>query len=430
MNTVFASAVVVEPQGETFRADRRARPCLRSSHIGLIAAALAFFVLWCPSGASPQVLINEIVADPQQDWNDSDGGDSIAFNDLPGTGPVTTSDEWVELLNTSGSTLDLTSWTLAMVDTSSATEVLGAGQAILVFSAGSTLDQFLPGARLVVGNTTGSINNNCALVLANALGQTVDEVELGTGDFAGDGVANNAPSGDARALWDEAVARVPDGYVTGNPALDFRHVRATIGNTNPSPTTPAVLRINEVVTDPQHDWNDSDGGNGVPFDDQPGSGTISTTDEWVELVNVSTYAGSILYWSLVMHDTTPATETLGAANAVFVFELGGSLDNVLPGEHVVIGNPAGSMNNDVWIRVLDDRGEVVDEVELGDQDFRGNGPGDEAPDGNATNALDEAVARFPDAADTGDGAADFCKRPATIGRANRPTRALFWQLYP
>ena len=403
---------------------------LRVLRAGLLSVALASFSLWCPFRVSAQVLINEIVADPQQDWSDSEGGDHVAFNDFPGTAPATATDEWVELLNVSGLTLDLTSWTLAMIDSTPAIEVLGAGPAILVCSPGSTLEQFFPDARLVVGNTTGSINNNCYLLLKNALGATVDAVELGSEDFAGDGVANNAPTGGARALWDEAVARVPDGHASGKPALDFRHVRATIGTANFSPTTPPVVLINEIVTDPQRDWNDSDGGNGVPFDDWPGTGTVSDTDEWVELVNVSTYAGSILYWSLVMNDGTTATETLGAASALFVFELGGALDNILPGEHVVIGNPAGSMNNDVWICLLDDQAQVVDELELGNEDLRGNGLGDEAPDGDATGAHDEAVGRFPDAVDTGDDAADFHKQPATIGRPNSPTRAGSWPLYP
>ena len=41
--------------------------------------------------------------------------------------------------------------------------------------------------------------------------------------------------------------------------------------------------INEVVTTPQEDWNDSAGGNEIPFDSVPGNGTINDADQWLEL---------------------------------------------------------------------------------------------------------------------------------------------------
>lgn len=394
----------------------------------VLAAMAAVGFAWSLA-ANAQVLINEIVTDPKLDWNDSAGGDGVPFNDIPGTGTVTDTDEWIELLNVSADVVGLTSWTLEMIDTTPTSEVLGQGSAHLVFSQGSSLDQLLPGGRVVVGNPAGSINDNCYVVLRNALGQIVDAVEFGTADFAGDGIENNAPDGNSFNIFTEAVARIPDGRDMGDPSRDFRHIRATIGAPNPDLLERPVMRINEVVTDPQHDWNDSDGGNGVAFDDIPGSGPVTETDEWIELVNASPITGSIAYWSLVMYDTTPATETLGAGNAVFVFERGGSLDSVSPWEHVVIGNPAGSMNNHVWIRLLDDRGIVVDEVELGNRDFKGNGVGDEAPDGDAHGIGDEAVMRIPDGADTDNDAADFFKQPATIGRANAWSRVPLWPLY-
>jgi len=187
--------------------------------------------------------------------------------------------------------------------------------------------------------------------------------------------------------------------------------------------------INEIVTDPQRDWSDSAGGDGVSFNDRPGTGTLSATDEWLELVNVSRTPLDLTSWTLVMIDTTPASETLGASGATLRFARGGRLGAVLPGEHVVVGNPAGSLNNAIWIRLVDRAGQVVDEVELGRGDFRGDGLGDEAPDGNATGVADEAVARLPEARDTDRDAADFAHRPATIGRANDSTRIGRWPLY-
>jgi hypothetical protein len=43
------------------------------------------------------------------------------------------------------------------------------------------------------------------------------------------------------------------------------------------------LLITEMVLSPQQDWNDSSGGNGVPFDAVPGGGTINSDDIWIEL---------------------------------------------------------------------------------------------------------------------------------------------------
>ncbi len=185
--------------------------------------------------------------------------------------------------------------------------------------------------------------------------------------------------------------------------------------------------INEVVTDPQQDWNDSQGGNGIPFDSIPGSGTITSTDEWVEILNISrdtldlTVAGG---WKLVFLDTTP--ETLFFANpgrsVEFVLSRGGSITGFLPGEYLVIGNPPGSINNDVYIQLIDASDQVVDDVELGD-DPEGDGIGDGAPDGgpgggNATGIDDEAIARIPNASDTDDDVHDFVQKDATIGRFN------------
>ncbi len=41
--------------------------------------------------------------------------------------------------------------------------------------------------------------------------------------------------------------------------------------------------ITEMVLDPQQDWNDSAGGNGIPFDATPGSGAVDADDIWVEI---------------------------------------------------------------------------------------------------------------------------------------------------
>jgi hypothetical protein len=43
-----------------------------------------------------------------------------------------------------------------------------------------------------------------------------------------------------------------------------------------------------MVLNPQRDWNDSSGGSAVPFDDQPGNGTIDANDIWIEITGGTT----------------------------------------------------------------------------------------------------------------------------------------------
>ena len=128
----------------------------------------------------------------------------------------------------------------------------------------------------------------------------------------------------------------------------------TLTPTNTSTTAPQVVVINEVVTDPQQDWNDSSGGDGVSFNATVGSGSITDTDEWLELYNAGSTAidlTSSTGWVLTITDSS--TDTLNflssTSTAIFVFSNGGSLNNFQAGEYLVIGNPPGTMNNDVYL---------------------------------------------------------------------------------
>ena len=218
-----------------------------------LAGMIVLFASAIP--VSAQVVINELVTDPRQDWNDSEGGDGTAFNIFPGSGTVNLDDQWIELLNVSAQTIDFTSWSLEMIDTAPATEAFTSGSPTLIFSTYGTFDSFGPGARMIVGNPAGEMDHDVYLVLRDGTGAIADAVEFGPTDYAGDGLLNNAPSGRSRDFFDESVARRPDGTDTGQPQYDFYESLASIGQGNPRPLPPPILRINEVVTDPQQDWN-------------------------------------------------------------------------------------------------------------------------------------------------------------------------------
>jgi PKD repeat protein len=381
---------------------------------------------------SPSIVINEVVTDPQQDWNDSAGGNGVPFDDTPGTGTVTETDEWVELFNSGAQAIDLTGWSIEFINgTNSTLDFSNPGSTELRFSAGGSVTNFQPGEYLVIGNPPGGSNNDIYIVLKDATGAVVDEVEIGD-DFENDGAGDGAPDGgtsdgNAAGVNDEAVARFPNGADTDNDVNDFSKQAATIGASNGDfPSTPPVVVINEIVTDPQQDWSDNAGGNGIAFDDIPGNGSITDTDEWVELFNAGTESVNLVLGSgWTMEFINGSNSTLSFSNpgtTELRFSAGGSVTNFQPGEYLVIGNPPGGSNNDIYIVLKDARGAVVDEVEIGD-DFENDGAGDGAPDGgtsdgNAAGINDEAVARFPDAVDTGNDVNDFKKQAATIGASN------------
>jgi hypothetical protein len=385
--------------------------------------------------APAKVVINEIVSDPQQDWNDSGGGNGIEFDNMPGNGTITETDEWVELFNAGTQAVNLIAangWTIEFINgTNEIFNFANPGTTVLRFSAGGSVTNFQPGEFVVIGNPPGAINNNVYLVLKDESGAMIDDVEIGN-DFEGDGAGDGAPDGgisdgNATGVSDEAVARFPNGVDTENDVEDFTKQAATIGTSNGQPSTaPAVVKINEVVTDPQQDWSDNIGGNGIPFDNIPGAGTITDTDEWIELFNAGTQAVNLAAgsgWSLeFINGTNEIFNFTNPGTTVLRFSAGGSATNFQPGEFVVIGNPPGAINNNVYIVLKDESGMMIDDVEIGN-DFEGDGAGDGAPDGgasdgNATGINDEAVARLPNGTDTENDVNDFSKHIATIGAAN------------
>jgi hypothetical protein len=84
----------------------------------------------CITQPSPAVVvpvapfITELVLAPQQDWNDSAGGNGRAFDAVPGNGTVDGNDVWVEVVATTGTA----SWTITLTDATGATfsQVVGA----------------------------------------------------------------------------------------------------------------------------------------------------------------------------------------------------------------------------------------------------------------------------------------------------------------
>ena len=256
------------------------------------------------------------------------------------------------------------------------------------------------------GGTAGTTRRE-----AGAQGGTAGTARRDAGGDGGSALGSGGAPGGRDAGRGGSGARAPDagGGSGGSRDAGRGAGDARVDGGDRDAATARQVVINEIVADPQRDWNDSSGG-GAPFDATPGNGSVTGADEWLELYNGSGVVVDLTGWTLVMTDTTPATEAIGSGEAMLAFSASGALSAFQPGEFLVVGNPKGDLNNTVTIELYDALGILVDRVALG-----GDGGG---PSGNATGSDDEAIARVPNATDTGDDGADLSARPPTPGAAN------------
>lgn len=360
-----------------------------------------------------QVVINEVITDPQQDW--SSGG----FLDAAPGGSAGSDDEWIELyINANG--LDLTNWTITVDDGSPFSgDLTNTGAFDVVNYVGSgTIDNTQIGDYVILGNPDGggAINNDgLTITLEDDNSPTpnvIDQIVI-------DGASGTMFSGNASSVDDESVTRIPDGTDTGVEADDFVLTRATLGTSN-SPA--GVVLINEVVTDPQQDWSEND------FDGTIGGVTVTQgTDEWIELY-IGTSGLNLTKWTIDVDDNS-GDEFNGDLTSSGAFQVvnyvgSGSFLNTQVGDYVVLGNPTGSaaMNNDVYIRLYHPDGSMIDDVEIGD-DAESDGAGDGAADGSASGGdasgvADEVIARIANGTDSDNDVSDFRQMSATMGAEN------------
>ena len=144
------------------------------------------------------------------------------------------------------------------------------------------------------------------------------------------------------------------------------------------------LGITEVVTDPQSDHSESTGGNGVVFDHVSGSGSVTSSDEFVELYWAGREAVDLTGYRIDFLDTTPSSYVFGKSTAgTLRFSSGSKLTALMPMGVVLLGNPPGALNNKIRIELYTPAGVLSDHWDLTAPGF----------DGNATGLEDEAVAR-------------------------------------
>ncbi len=187
------------------------------------------------------VVINEIVTDPQQDWS------TTGFDGTISAGVISQgTDEWIELLVNSDN-VDLSGWTIELID---GTDVIGdltntgAFDVSLYSSAGSgTFSTTEAGDYLVLGNVdlTGAMNNTGLVIkLKDPSGGVVDSVKIGGG-------SNEAPSGNAISIYNETLQRFSNGLDTNTDDSDFTKGQASIGVPNTGPSVSIAASASSIV---------------------------------------------------------------------------------------------------------------------------------------------------------------------------------------
>lgn len=247
----------------------------------------------------------------------------------------------------------------------------GPDAVLLISPAGEVIDALGYGPLTRSASDTGLGIYESAPAQSAQSGSSLSRVEMrDTGNNSTDFVINISPSPGSSEVTlnrqpgeeaeteevspesqDESVLEAPASPVVESDEAGFPYVHFT-----------------EIVTDPQRDWNDSAGGNGVPFDIFYGNGTVGSTDEWIEIKNGSTAPVDISGWRIEMNDGTDETEFFSEPYATLVFSAGGSAVNFNADEFVVIGNPRGDLKNAIALRLVDENESLADSVDIENAD--------------------------------------------------------------
>lgn len=207
-------------------------------------------------------------------------------------------------------------------------------------------------------NFEGSSESDSSSTNQNPEAAMQDYPSVLTGGISQDDHANLTPDIDVNVPIEEQESNETESHET---PFDWSRVLLT-----------------EVVTDPQQDFGESALGNAIPFDAVVGTGTVGSTDEYLEIFNGSSENLDLTGWTIQMNDGTDELQGISEDMDLY-FSGGGAVTNFQSGELLVVGNPQGSINNTLSVFLYNEQSELIDSVDV--------------EDGNATSLEDEAVFR-------------------------------------
>ena len=191
-----------------------------------------------PPSLTGDAVINEVVFEPENDWNESTGGNQALFDNHPGYGTVDSGDTYIELRNTSGQTLDVSGWVIGFQDLHGSTPAYTAMSSAQVFMDQGTVHAWPNGTHLAAGliqGVTSTAASGCRVTVfagdpAVITPDRVDEVEFG--EFDDGSMSDNAPDLVSYSKTSEAVCLDTDGMRTGDASADYVKRFATPGAVN------------------------------------------------------------------------------------------------------------------------------------------------------------------------------------------------------
>jgi hypothetical protein len=246
----------------------------------------------------PELLINEVLADPPPGWDS--GGDGVAS---------TTADEFIELVNIGDAAMDLSGYTVAdslrTRYTFPAGTSIPAGGVLVVLGGGAST---LPVPALVAAGLFLN-NDGDAVRVRTPAGDLVAELVYGPEGGQNSSLVHSVDG-------DPLSPVVRHQELAGTPAsVGTRSDGSPWDTSTPPPPPPPALVINEILADP------------APGYDPSGDGTASSTaDEFIEIVNTADTAtdvsGLTISDAIGVRVTLPAGVVIPAHGALVVF--GGS----------------------------------------------------------------------------------------------------------
>ena len=266
----------------------------------------------------------------------------VVINEIAWMGTTnSSSDEWIELKNTTSQSISLSGWTLNSVDGTPSITLSGSIPAGGFFVLERTDDSSEPGSAAGQIYTGAMGNSGEHLELRDSSNNVIDSVDdWYAGDSAGRATmsrTSDTSAGNVASSWSTSTSSYAVGKGTPNGSNDG----SSSGGGGSNPSAGAVV-ISEIA------WMGT---------------TNSASDEWIELRSASNSDVDLTGWTLEAADGTPSISLSGTLSANGYFLLEKTDDNSVPGIAADQIYSGALENGGEHLYLRDDSNVLIDEVD-------------------------------------------------------------------